>query len=132
MSKLTQKIINMYNMKERIDYKKEQLKELNKAYDKMRLEEIPNLMDDEGIEKVSVEGVGTLYLTSDVYASIPAPSRDGAFEWLRDHGYGDLVKETVNSSTLKAFVKGVFERGENLPEEMFKVTPFTRASIRKK
>jgi len=122
----------MYNMKERIDYKKEQLKELNKAYDKMRLEEIPNLMDDEGIEKVSVEGVGTLYLTSDVYASIPAPSRDGAFEWLRDHGYGDLVKETVNSSTLKAFVKGVFERGENLPEEMFKVTPFTRASIRKK
>ena len=114
MSKLTQKIINMYNMKERIDYKKEQLKELNKAYDKMRLEEIPNLMDDEGIEKVSVEGVGTLYLTSDVYASIPAPSRDGAFEWLRDHGYGDLVKETVNSSTLKAFVKGVFERGEKV------------------
>lgn len=131
MSELVQKIANMKNIKERLDFKKAELKEIQKEYDKMRLEVIPNLMDDEGIEKMSVEGVGTLYLTSDVYASIPAVTKRDAWEWLSDNGHGDLITETVNSSTLKAFVKDAISKGEELPEGLFKVTPFTRASIRK-
>lgn len=131
MNDLKQEIINLKNIKERLDFKKEEIKEIQKAYDKLRLETIPNMMDDSGIEKLSLEGVGTLYLTSDVYTSIPAQTRPEAWEWLSDHGHGDLITQTVNSSTLKAFVKQAISNGEELPEGLFKVTPFSRASIRK-
>jgi hypothetical protein len=124
-------IKKMSELKNRIDSMKEEMKDLNKEYDRLRLEEIPSLMEDQGIERLSVDSVGTIYLTSDLYASIPAAGREGAYEWLGDHGYGDLVTQTVNASTLKAFVKGAIERGEELPDELFKVSPFTRAAIRK-
>ena len=132
MADLIQEITNLKNLKERLDFKKDELKEIQKAYDVMRLETIPQMCEEAGVEGMKVEGVGSLILTGDMYVNIPAASREDTHTWLRDMGYGDLIKETVNSSTLKSWAKGMVERGDDLPdEEMIKMTPFTRASIRK-
>lgn len=107
-------------------------KQIGKEFDFLRLKMIPTRFEEEGIENLKVEGVGRVSLTGDMYVSILADNRDKAYEYFRDIGKGSLITESINSSTLKATVKAMIKSGEEIPEELIKVTPFTRASITKR
>lgn len=102
---------------------------LQEKYDILRLIVLPSKMDDEDVSTQTVVGAGRVSLQGDIYFSIPADMRDKAYEWLRTHGHGDIIQETINSSTGKAWAKEVLKKGETLPEGVFKVTPFTRAQL---
>ena len=130
--KLLEAVKEMERIRERLEEIKAVKTEHQEEFDLLRLGIIPGLMDEDEITNITIDGVGRVTLTGDVYASIPASERDRAYQWLRDNNHGGLIVETVNSGTLKAFVKGVIKKGEELPEDMFKVTPFSRASITKK
>lgn len=105
-------------------------KEAGRVYDYMRLAAIPNRFEAENIKNVTVAGIGRVQLAGDLYAGIAPGKNEEAFEWLRDNGRGDLVKETVNSTSLKAVLKSIMVKGEEeLPEGVFKAEPYTRASI---
>lgn len=110
----------------------DQLKAINKEYDFLRLNMVPARFEEEGIENLKVEGVGRVSLTGDMYVSILADQKEEAYEYFRDIGKGSLITETINSSTLKATVKAMIKAGEDVPESLIKVTPFTRASITKR
>lgn len=111
-------------------------KEAGKVYDYLRLALVPARFDEDGISNMKVDGVGRVQLASDLYAGIlKGVDKEGrsieekAFEWLDDNGRGDVVKQTVNSSSLKAILKSMIVKGEEIPAELFKADPFTRASI---
>ena len=61
---------------------------------------------------------GTMFsLTTSTKASAKAGKREELYTELKNAGYGDLVVETVNPSSLSAFVKEqISENGEALPE----------------
>ncbi|QRE00555.1 hypothetical protein [Burkholderia phage BCSR129] len=105
------------------------VKDLDSLYDQLRKKEIPDLMQAEDVRTVTFDGIGRVQLAGDCYASIPADQKEAAFAWLREHNYGDLIQEQVNSSTLKAWAKEGLETGRELPEGVFRVEPYTRASI---
>lgn len=117
---------NVRTMKERLE---NQLKDINAHYDVLRIELIPSKMEEEGIESLVVEGIGRVNLTADMYVSVT--DKDKFFDWLRANKLGDLIRPSIASSTLKAFIKGRIIKGTPVPEGMVKVTPFTRASITK-
>jgi hypothetical protein len=50
-------------------------------------------------------------------------------QWLRDCGYGDLITETYNASSIKAIFRKMIVEGAEIPGDTFAVTPFTRASL---
>lgn len=104
---------------------------INAEFDFLRLIKIPAVFDDAGISIMKVDGVGRCNLTADIYAGIVADKKEDAFIWLSDSGRGDLIVPTVNASTLKAAIKASLKKGENWPEEFFRVQPFSRASITK-
>jgi len=104
---------------------------LQKELDTIRLNILPEKMDEEDITNITVTGVGRVVVQSDIYFSIPADSKEDAYEWLKTNGHADLVQETVNSSSGKAWAKEMFKKGQVLPENLFKVTPFSRAQITK-
>jgi len=108
------------------------LKEINKHLDYLRLVKIPSKMEEEGVENMKVEGIGRVQLASDMYVGIQSGRQEEAYQWLSDTGRGDLIKNAVNPSTLKAALKDAIRKGEEVPEEIFRVSPFTRASIVKK
>ena len=126
---VVQLISAMHKFMERIDSLQEQLKALNKEYDFLRITKVPQKMEDEGIERLTVAGIGRVSLTADMHVSIKANQREKFYEWLRDNGRTDLLQETINPSTLKAAVKGMYKSGEEVPEDLLNVSPFTRASI---
>jgi hypothetical protein len=117
---------------EAIDYLDGLLKYLNAEYDTLRLKLIPDKMDAENIESpFTVTGIGRVVLTADAYITVKPGQAEQLHTWLNERNLGDLIKGTVNPSTLKAFVKGCLQNNKPWPQEIVNVTPFTRASITK-
>lgn len=100
------------------------------AYDYVRITLIPGLMDEAGIRTVTFDGIGRVTLTGDAHIHVPAAQRLELHDWLTANGYDDLISQTVNASTLKAWAMGRMKQGEEIPE-IIKISPFTRASITK-
>ena len=113
------------------DELEERLKEVNIEYDFLRLTHLPEQLENEGIQNIKVEGVGKVTLRGDVYVSVLAENREEFHGWLRDTGRGDLIKDSVNASTLKAAAKQWLKAGEVIPETLVKITPYTQAVITK-
>ena len=118
-------------LSDNIDTLKQLSTHLQKQYDTIRLVVLPEKMDEEDITNITVTGVGRVTIQSDIYFSIPTEHKDETYDWLRDHGHGDLIQETVNSSSGKAWAKEMIKKGQELPPDLFKVTPFSRAQITK-
>ncbi len=104
---------------------------IQKMFDSVRLNKIPDMMDEQDITTITFATLGRLTLTSDIRASIPKSYRKKAYEWMELHGHGDLIVEGIPSSTLKAFCKRLIKKGEILPDDLFVVSPFSRASLTK-
>lgn len=92
---------------------------------------MPQRMDAEAVKTFNTENF-RVTRTARVFASITAEQIESAYDWLRDNGYGALIKETVNSSSLSAAAKELMQEGEELPEELFKVHMKDGISITKK
>lgn len=109
-----------------------EIKKINRVYDFLRITRIPAHFDDHGIDNIKIAGVGRCSLTADMHVSIAAERKPDALQWLEDTNRGALIERTVNSSTLKAVVKKAMLAAEQLPEGVFNVSPFTRATLTRK
>tara|TARA_R110000772_G_scaffold268452_1_gene395568 strand:+ start:13297 stop:13800 length:504 start_codon:yes stop_codon:yes gene_type:complete len=105
-------------------------KQLGKMYDDLRVIQIPTKMDDEGIESQKITDLGLLMLTDDLRVKVE--DKEAEFEWLETTLNGDLIQDTVNAGSLKALLRRRLKAGEEVPSDIFTVTPFTRASIKKR
>lgn len=104
---------------------------LQNELDHLRLHRIPSMMEDMGIQNVVLDGIGRLAMQGNLYAGVQKGMKHEAEAWLEEHGHGDLVKGTINSSSLKAFLKEQMRNGESFPAEIFKATPYMMATITK-
>lgn len=104
---------------------------LQERYDFLRMQALPTRMEDEGLEILRIDGVGRVSLTSDMWISIAAQSKNKAYEWLEQSGHGDIIVPQVNASSLKAMIKKCVVDGVPIPTDLFKIQPYTRASITK-
>tara|TARA_B100000963_G_C22422891_1_gene578471 strand:+ start:143 stop:748 length:606 start_codon:yes stop_codon:yes gene_type:complete len=86
------------------------LKTLKSERQKLSTQMIPDLMDEMGVERVDVDGL-TVTKKQIVAASIPVDKRELAFDWLRERGLDDIIKNDVVCS---------FGRGQdNLAKDAF-------------
>jgi len=130
-SSLTDLAIEFGKLREVKDLVDQLSTRLNKRFDYLRINLIPAKFDDAGITMIKVDNVGRINLRPDIYASIRTENREDAYQWLKDNGREDLVKENVNAATLKASLKKMIEQGEEFPSHLFKVTPYTMAVLTK-
>lgn len=103
--------------------------DLQKLYDYLSIEVIPDRMDEEGIDTVKVSGVGRLQTSSDIRCNVLAANKEKLQEWLRDNGQGSMIQDTINSSTLKAWVKERIKENLPYPQELLQVSPYSRATV---
>lgn len=126
-----QNIVEMARQMRELQGKKEALeeilKDINKDLDQLRLKDIPEAMAEADIRTLTIEGVGRVQLALDLYATIK--DKEAGYAWLAEHGYDGLITEYVQPSTFKAAVKKAIQEGQEFPEELFSINPFTRASI---
>jgi hypothetical protein len=125
---LAQAYLDLRTKKEQLEY---QLSEVNKEFDKLRLQDIPTLMEEQGIRNATFEGIGRVGLTADLYVTCPADKKPELYNWLREHGFEGLIVDYVHPSTLKAWIKERLLASDVQLPEIVNVTPFMRASVTK-
>ena len=84
-----------------INEKEEELKSLKLQKHKMSTEQIPAMMDEMGVQRLDVENL-SVSLKPLINASIPPTRRDEAYQWLRENGLDDIIKNDV----IMSFGKG--------------------------
>jgi 16S rRNA C1402 N4-methylase RsmH len=80
---------------ERIQGLEETLKEEKKTLLKLTDEEMPAMLAEIGISSFSLDDGSTVEVKQTYGASILVDNRPAAYEWLREHGYDDVIKNTV-------------------------------------
>lgn len=116
-------------LKDTIDQMSNAIKPFQEELTVLRQKTIPEKMDAEGISTVNVKGLGRVTCSSQMSCSTIDP--DGLKNWLVENGYEGLIQPTVNSSTLKSFVKERIEAGEDYPSNCVNISFFTQASLTK-
>jgi hypothetical protein len=81
-----------------------QLKEKKKSLLKLTDEDLPSVLAEMGISSFSLDDGSTVDVKNTYGASILVDNRPKAYDWLRENGYDDIIKNTVSSS---------FGRGED-------------------
>ena len=103
--------------------------DVNQYADRLSSTLVPEAMGAAGFTTVNHPAVGRVSISSRVSASMV--EKYGAMLWLRTHGLGDLIIETVNSNTLSAQARAMLEAGDELPPEYFNISTKTYTSITK-
>jgi len=91
---LSQLVKQVTQLDKKIDDWEGQIKILKDQRKRITHDRIPGLMDEMGVEKIEVEGA-SVSCKPVVHASIPVPRKEEAFNWLRENGLDDIIKNDV-------------------------------------
>ena len=106
ISELSQKLVDL---EEETAMLEAALKKVKENARKISEEIIPEKMNEMNLTSLSLKDGSKLEVVPAIYASIPAKYKEEAFDWLRDHGHGDLIKNQLSAS----FGRGEDEKAED-------------------
>ena len=129
MDDLRSQCARMKELQGKKDKLETELSDINKELDVIRTKKIPELMESMELRNVTIEGLGRVQLAADIYASTREGQKETAMTWLRDCGYDNMTTETYNAASLKALFRRMIADGADIPDDIFNVQPFIRASI---
>lgn len=129
MDDLRSQCARMKELQGQKDKLETKLSDINKELDVIRTKKIPELMESMELRNVTIEGLGRVQLAADIYASTREGQKEAAMTWLRDCGYDNMITETYNASSIKALFRRLMADGADIPDDIFNVQPFLRASI---
>jgi hypothetical protein len=121
----------MLEQQEMIANLEEQLKTVREKERKLSEEYIPNKMSELGYSKLQLKDGQKIEIKPFYAAKIPSERVQEAFQWLRDNGHGDLIKNNVTltfgrsqDNEAKNLVDELKQKGHNV-NQVEKVEPMT-------
>ena len=107
------------------------LKDHKQSLHKITDEQLPEALETMGLQKFTLKDGAEIAVKPIYAASIPKDRKEEAFQWLRDHEFGDLVKNNVTvtfgrgeDTIAKDFVNMCGSQGFT-PSQLEKVEPMT-------
>lgn len=116
MSTITDLTKELRELTDHVEEIEEQVKIAKKRMQVLKTAAIPEAMDDADIDKITVKGVGTISVKTEVYATILKEDRERWYQWLRENANADLIVPWVFPGTQKAFIKERIETGQGYPD----------------
>ena len=132
---LSDQVINLRDLEDRIKQKEVELKKLKKDLDIISGEVIPTMMTEMNISTLKLADGSAVEVRSIYGASISPDKKEEAFNWLRNNGLGDLIKNEVTVSfgrneDNKAADYAVLAQGQGYqPVQKLKVEPMTLKAL---
>jgi len=132
---LADQIIKLRDLEDRIKVAEDNLKNLKQQADALSGEVIPTMMTEMNISTMKLAD-GSAVEVKPVYgASISIAKKEEAYQWLRDNGLGDLIKNEVTVSfgrneDNKAIAYANLAQGQGFqPTQKLKVEPMTLKAL---
>lgn len=120
---------NVYEQLELLEELVGVIKSIKEEYSK---KVIPNLFEAMQVDSIKTSGRSFIRMP-EFRASIPQDKMEKGLEWLRNEGYGMIIKEGVNAQTLaSAMREWIKEKGKLPPEDVMSIHTDHYISMRKK
>ena len=101
---LSDAVIELRNLEDQIAASEEHTKNLKEKAKQLSNFDIPKMMQEMNVTKLKLKDGASIEVKPFYGAHIPASKQEEAFNWLRENGLGDLIKNEVTVS---------FGRGED-------------------
>ena len=95
---LADQVERLEKMNRGIEKTEESLKEQKKQKDHVSMEVIPTLMSEMGLAELKLVDGSVVTVKPNYSASITVANREAAFNWLRNNGLGDIIKNEISVS----------------------------------
>lgn len=109
-------VLKMQTVKAELDAAEAHRKAMQERYDNYRKVLIPDALAAASLSSARVDGIGLVYLTKKVHASVPKAKQEEFFDWLSNNGHDGLATYSIHPQTLTAWVKEQQEAGNPIPE----------------
>ena len=132
---LADQVDKLNELQKRIELQEDNLKNSKKQFEYLSAEVIPTMMAEMGLSHLKLMDGSSVDVKPNYSASITIANKDAAFQWLRDNGLGDIIKNEISVSfgrneDNKAADYAVLaaERGYQ-PTQKLKVEPMTLKAL---
>ena len=118
-----------------IEDRENEIKELKKSRDRISGDIIPTMMSEMGLSELKLQDGSHLKVSTSYKAHITEANKEMAFNWLRDNGLGDIIKNEISVSfgrgeDNKAAHYADLAKGQGLsPTQKLKVEPMTLKAL---
>ena len=133
--RLSDKVIELKDLEDEISNAEASIKKLKEKALQLSAVEIPAMMDEMQITKLKLKDGESVEIKKVYGASIPKDKQELAFEWLRNNGLGDIIKNDITvtfgrGEDNKAAQYAVLARGQGFePVQKVGVNPMTLKSL---
>ena len=127
--------LELQGLEDNIQSKEEEIKKLKEQADKIASEIIPNMLAEQGLSSLKLADGSAVEVGKSYSCTIKKDGTDAAYQWLRENGLGDLIKNEV----FVTFGKGEDNKAEQLlnlaaqegfePQQKSKVEPMTLKAL---
>ena len=132
---LSDQVLNLRDLEDRIKQKEIELKKLKKDSEIISGEVIPTMMTEMNVSTLKLADGSAVEVKPIYGASISPDKKEEAFNWLRNNGLGDLIKNEVTVSfgrneDNKASQYAILAQGRGYqPIQKLKVEPMTLKAL---
>ena len=119
----------------RIELSENNLKDLKKEHQRISGEVIPTMMSEMGLAELKLHDGSHLKVSTPYRATITEANKEAAFNWLRENGLGDIIKNEISVSfgrneDNKAADYAELAKGQGFqPTQKMKVEPMTLKAL---
>ena len=132
---LADQVQRLEGLLSRIETSENNLKDLKKEYQRISGEVIPTMMSEMGLAELKLQDGSHLKVSTSYRATITEANKEAAFNWLRENGLGDIIKNEISVSfgrneDNKAADYANLAKGQGLePTQKLKVEPMTLKAL---
>ena len=132
---LSEQVLKLKDMEDLVAAKEEELKKLKKDVDIISGEVIPTMMSEMNLSTLKLSDGSSVEVKPVYGASISPAKKEEAYNWLRNNGLGDLIKNEITVSfgrneDNKAMAYANLAQGQGYqPVQKLKVEPMTLKAL---
>ena len=132
---LADQVEKLESLQERLELQEENIKNTKKEFEHISGEVIPTMMSEMGLSHLKLMDGSSVDVKPNYSANITIANREAAFNWLRQNGLGDIIKNEISVSfgrneDNKAAGYADFARGQGFqPTQKLKVEPMTLKAL---
>ena len=125
----------LQNYEDQIANMEDQIKQIKEQADKISSEVIPNMLAEQGLSSLKLADGSAVEVKKSYSCTIKKDDVESAYQWLRENGLGDLIKNEVAVT----FGKGEDNKAQQLldlaeqegyePQQKSKVEPMTLKAL---
>ena len=133
--RLADKIKEMQALQQQLEIQEESIKQRKKEIEHLSGEGIPTMLSEMGLSFLKLSDGSSVEVKTNYSATITQANKEKAFNWLRQNGLGDIIKNEVvvsfgRSEDNKAAAYAELAKGQGLePTQKLKVEPMTLKAL---